>query len=125
MNKEVQAHDNNLHENRVHERIDQGAERIKQATSDAVASSKDKFDRAADRVEERVHSATDKAAHAANRASDKVNEAAERSRAAYDQARDRADEWLEEVREYVREKPVQAVAIALGAGWLLGRILRR
>ncbi len=49
----------------------------------------------------------------------------ERGRAAVDQAKDRADEWLDEVREYVREKPVQAVAIALGAGWLLGRILRR
>jgi ElaB/YqjD/DUF883 family membrane-anchored ribosome-binding protein len=29
------------------------------------------------------------------------------------------------VRDYVREKPVQSVAIALGAGWLIGRILRR
>ena len=38
---------------------------------------------------------------------------------------DRADEWLERARDYVREKPVQSVAIALGAGWLLGRILRR
>lgn len=120
MNKEVQEHENGMHG-----RIDNGAERIKQATSDAVASSKEKFDRAADRVEERVHQATDKAAGAANRASDKVAEAGERGRAAYEQAKDRADEWLEDVREYVREKPVQAVAIALGAGWLLGRILRR
>jgi len=120
MNKEVQTNENTLHE-----RIDHGAERVKQATSDAVASSKEKFDRVADRVEERVHHATDRAADAANRATDKATEAAERGRAAYDQARDRADEWLEEVREYVREKPVQAVAIALGAGWLLGRILRR
>ena len=109
MNNEVQTNEDN-----VHGRIDQGAERIKQATSDAVASSKEKFDRAADRVEERVHHATDK-----------VAEATERGREAYDHARERADEWLEEVREYVREKPVQAVAIALGAGWLLGRILRR
>jgi ElaB/YqjD/DUF883 family membrane-anchored ribosome-binding protein len=123
MNKEVQA--NETHEHNVHERIDHGAERIKHATSEAVASSKDKFGRVADHVEEGLHRATDKAAHAANRASDKVDDAKERSRAAYDQARDRADEWLDEVRDYVREKPVQAVAIALGAGWLLGRILRR
>jgi ElaB/YqjD/DUF883 family membrane-anchored ribosome-binding protein len=120
MNKDMQEQ-----ENAVQGRIDQGAERIKQATSDAVASSKEKFDRAADRVEEGVHHATDRAAHAANRATDKVAEASERGRVAYDHARERADEWLEEVREYVREKPVQAVAIALGAGWLLGRILRR
>ena len=38
---------------------------------------------------------------------------------------DRADAWLEQVRDYVREKPMQSVAIALGAGWLIGRILRR
>lgn len=120
MSKEVQAH-----ENEIHGRIDDGAERVKQATSDAVASSKDKFNRAADHVEEGLHKATDKAAYAANRTTDKVADATERGRAAYDQAKDRADEWLDEVRDYVREKPVQAVAIALGAGWLLGRILRR
>ncbi|QAU24618.1 DUF883 domain-containing protein [Dyella sp. M7H15-1] len=127
MNKEVQAHETHEHEHEhnIHERIDHGAERIKQATSDAVANSKDKFGRVADHLEDGLHRATDKAAHAANRASDKVDEAKERGRAAYGQARDRADEWLDEVRDYVREKPVQAVAIALGAGWLLGRILRR
>jgi ElaB/YqjD/DUF883 family membrane-anchored ribosome-binding protein len=120
MSKEVQAQ-----EDGIHGRIDQGAERIKQATSEAVATSKEKFDRAADHVEEGLHRATDKAAGAANRTTDKVVEAKERGRAAIDQAKDRADEWLDEVRDYVREKPVQAVAIALGAGWLLGRILRR
>jgi ElaB/YqjD/DUF883 family membrane-anchored ribosome-binding protein len=123
MNKEVQAHE--THEQDIHERIDHGAERIKQATSEAVASGKEKFGRVADHVEEGLHRATDKAAHAANRTTDKVSDATERGRAAYDQAKDRADEWLDEVRDYVREKPVQAVAIALGAGWLLGRILRR
>lgn len=120
MNKEVQAN-----ENGIHGRIDQGAERVKQATSDAVATSKEKFDRAADQVEDGLHRATDKAAQAANRTTDKVVEAKERGREAIDQVKDRADEWLDEVRDYVREKPVQAVAIALGAGWLLGRILRR
>jgi len=123
MNKEVQAHE--TQERDIHERIDQGAERIKQATSDAVASGKEKFSRVADHVEEGLHRATDKAAEAASRTTDKVSDAKERGRAAYDQARDRADEWLDDVRDYVREKPVQAVAIALGAGWLLGRILRR
>jgi ElaB/YqjD/DUF883 family membrane-anchored ribosome-binding protein len=121
MSKEVQANENGS----VHGRIDQGAERIKQATSDAVATSKEKFGRAADHVEEGLHKATDKAAHAANRTTDKVSEAADRGREAYGHAKDRADEWLDEIRDYVREKPVQSVAIALGAGWLLGRILRR
>lgn len=106
-------------------RIDEGAERIKQATSSAVASTKDAVDRTADRVEEGLHQATDKAAGAANRVTDKAVDLGERGREVYDQTMDRADEWLEQARDYVREKPVQSVAIALGAGWLLGRILRR
>lgn len=93
--------------------IDERAERIKQATSGAVAKTKHAVERAADRVEDGLH-----------RATDKVAEVGERGREVYDETRDRADEWLETARDYVREKPVQSVAIALGAGWLLGRILR-
>lgn len=106
-------------------RIDESAERIKQATSSAVASTKEAVDRAADHVEDGLHRATDKAADAANRASEKAADLSERGREVYDHTMDRADEWVEQARAYVREKPVQSVAIALGAGWLLGRILRR
>lgn len=106
-------------------RIDARAERIKQATSSAVASTKDAVERAADHVEEGLHRATDKAAGAAHRASDKAADLGERGRKAYDQTTDQVDVWLDEARSYVREKPVQSIAIALGAGWLLGRILRR
>ncbi|MEO8746196.1 MAG: hypothetical protein ABI379_00840 [Rhodanobacter sp.] len=112
--------------------IDQRAERIKQATSSAVASTKgavdraaERVDHAADRVEESLHRTTDKAAGAAHRASDKAADLGERGRQAYAQTADQAEAWLEAAREYVRDKPVQSVAIALGAGWLLGRILRR
>jgi ElaB/YqjD/DUF883 family membrane-anchored ribosome-binding protein len=90
-----------------------------------VAATKEKVDRAADQVEEGLHHATDKAAGVAHKASDKAAQASERGREVYDETMDRADAWLEQVRDYVREKPVQSVAIALGAGWLMGRILRR
>ena len=109
----------------VDERIDERAERVKQATSQAVSSAKDKVDHAADRVEQGLHHATDKTASAAHRTVDKAAEVGEQGRIAYERSRDRADEFLEQAREYVREKPMQSVAIALGAGWLLGRILRR
>jgi ElaB/YqjD/DUF883 family membrane-anchored ribosome-binding protein len=125
MNKEVPTPEQALNEQLADSRIDERAERVKQATSAAVASTKEKVDRAADRVEEGLHHATDKTASAAHKAVDKAAEVNERSRAAYEQTRERADEWLEQARHYVREKPVQSVAIALGAGWLLGRILRR
>jgi ElaB/YqjD/DUF883 family membrane-anchored ribosome-binding protein len=120
MNKQVQPP-----EPAVGDRIDQRAERIKQATSDAVAATREKVDRAADHVEEGLHHATDKAADVAHKASDKAARASERGREVYDETMDRADAWLEQVRDYVREKPMQSVAIALGAGWLIGRILRR
>ena len=120
MNKQVQNP-----EPATGNRIDESAERIKQATSNVVESTKEAVDRAADHVEEGLHHATDKAANAAHRASDKAAHVSERSREVYDETMDRADAWLEQAREYVREKPVQSVAIALGAGWLLGRILRR
>jgi ElaB/YqjD/DUF883 family membrane-anchored ribosome-binding protein len=122
MSKQVQTQDAEAAAGR---RIEEGAERFKQATSSAVASTKEAVERAADHVEESLHRATDKAAGAATRATDKAGELGERGRAAYDRTVDRADEWLEQARDYVREKPVQAVAIALGAGWLLGRLLRR
>lgn len=109
----------------VDARIDERAERVKQATSQAVSSAREKVDHAADRVEQGLHHATDKTASAAHRTVDKAAEMGEQGRIAYERTRDRADEFLEQAREYVREKPVQSVAIALGAGWLLGRILRR
>jgi ElaB/YqjD/DUF883 family membrane-anchored ribosome-binding protein len=120
MNKQVQNNDP-----LTGNRIDESAERVKQATSNVVASTKDAVDRAADQVEAGLHTATDKAAGAANRATDKAAELSDRGREVYDETMNRADAWLETARDYVREKPVQSVAIALGAGWLLGRILRR
>ncbi|MEI7035179.1 DUF883 C-terminal domain-containing protein [Fulvimonas yonginensis] len=106
---------------RTHDRIDQGAERVKQATSEAVARTK----QAADKVEASVHRATDRAADAAHRANDRAADFADRGRELADETLDKADAWMAKAREYVREKPMQSVAIALGAGWLLGRILRR
>jgi ElaB/YqjD/DUF883 family membrane-anchored ribosome-binding protein len=108
-----------------HARIDQGAERVKQATSDAVARTKQAVDTTADKVEAGVHRATDKAASAAHRANDKAADLSERGRQLRDETMDRAELWMEQAREYVREKPMQSVAIAVGAGWLLGRLLRR
>lgn len=107
------------------DRIDQSAERVKQATTSAVNTTKETVDRAAERVEEGLHHATDKVADTAHRASEKAADIGERSREVYDETMDRADDWMVQAREYVREKPLQSVVIALGAGWLIGRILRR
>jgi DNA-binding ferritin-like protein len=55
MNKQVQTP-----EELAGNRIDESAERVKQATSQAVASTKDAVDRAADSVEDGLHRATDR-----------------------------------------------------------------
>src|SRR3546814_8542463 len=73
MNKQVQPP-----EQPVVDRIDERAERIKQATTSAVASTRDTVERAADHVEEGLHRATDKAADAAHKASDKAAHVSER-----------------------------------------------
>ena len=43
----------------------------------------------------------------------------------YDQGRERAQEWEQNLESYVREKPLQAVAIAAGVGIVLGLLWKR
>lgn len=107
----------------AHERIERTATRFKEGTSSAVSGAKEKFDHAADRVESGLHHAADAGARGAHRAADKAAEWRERGAEMASGARDRADAALDNVRDFVREKPVQSVAIALAAGWLLGRLL--
>lgn len=112
-------------QSKANDRIDQSAERVKHATSEAVARTKQVVNDTADKVEAGVHHATDKAAGAAHRANDKAADLADRGRELRDETMDKADAWMTQARAYVREKPLQSIAIAVGAGWLLGRILRR
>lgn len=107
----------------AHERIERTATRFKESTSSAVEGAKDRFDAAADRVEAGLHRATDASARGAHRAADKADEWRERGAELAAGARDRTDAALAGVRDFVREKPVQSVAIALAAGWVLGRLL--
>ncbi|HEX7348069.1 MAG TPA: hypothetical protein VF264_00270 [Rhodanobacteraceae bacterium] len=106
-----------------HERIERTAARFKEGTSSAVNGAKEKFGHAADRVEAGLHRAADAGARGAERAADKAGEWRERGADLAAGARDRTDAALDSVREFVREKPVQSVAIALAAGWVLGRLL--
>lgn len=117
-------------------RIEAGAERFKQGTHETVQTAKEKFNAAADRVDQGVQQATDASARAALRATEKAAELRERSREKLEDVRERSRELAEDAREraadafdamrdFVRERPVQSLAIALGAGWLLGRMLGR
>ena len=43
----------------------------------------------------------------------------------YQQGRERAQEWEQNIEDYVREKPLQAVLMAAGVGVLLGLLWKR
>lgn len=107
----------------AHDRIERTANRFKEGTSSAVSGAKDKFASAVDRVEAGLHRAADATARGASRVTDKAGEWRERGGELASGARDRADAALDNVRDFVREKPVQSVAIALAAGVLIGRLL--
>ena len=65
-----------------------------------------------DRMSQTAHKAIDRAASVAG-------EYAERMSAKREQLMSMQEDWLETAREYVREKPLQALGIALAAGYLL------
>ncbi|MGH8213240.1 MAG: DUF883 family protein, partial [Rhodanobacteraceae bacterium] len=78
-----------------------------------------------DRVDHGVQQATDSSARAALRASEKAAEMRERGREMAEDARERAEDAVDAMRDFVRERPVQSLAIALGTGWLIGRLFGR
>lgn len=97
----------------AHERIDEAAEGVKErATSGA------------DRVEEAVHRAADYGARGAHRAADKAAEWERRGAAAAGEAQAQATDTFERACQFVRERPVESVAIALATGWLAARVFR-
>jgi len=121
---------------RAASRIEAGAERFKQGTHETVQTAKEKFNAAADRVDQGVQQATDASARAAIRATEKAAELRERGREKLEDvrergrelaedARERAEDAFDAMRDFVRERPVQSLAIALGAGWVLGRLFGR
>ena len=110
MNSEV----GNPSEDRIHA----AAARAKQSESAAVK-------RAAERVEQGLHRATDVGADVVAGVNDKAAELAARGREASERLRAQAGDLFDKTRDFVREKPGQAVLIAVAAGWLLGRLTRR
>jgi ElaB/YqjD/DUF883 family membrane-anchored ribosome-binding protein len=67
-----------------------------------------------DRISQTAHEAVDKAASVAERFSTKGEELMQLP-----------EDWMEVAREYVREKPLQALGIAVAAGYLLHMLTRR
>ena len=71
-----------------------------------------------ERMSQSAHKAVDRAASVAS-------DYAERLSSKGEQFMSMPEDWLDTAREYVREKPLQALGIALAAGYLLHLITGR
>jgi ElaB/YqjD/DUF883 family membrane-anchored ribosome-binding protein len=91
---------------------------LKQAADDLRAAAEAKAD-------EFRHRAEDAYGQARQRAEEYYDEARARAEQAYGQARERARTFQEDGEAYVRQNPLKAVCVALGAGFLLGLMFRR
>ena len=76
----------------------------------------------AERAGEQARDVAERGGEMASEAGRQVQEGAQRA-AGYLQSHD-TSEMLNEVEHYVQEHPLQAVAMAVGAGFLVGRMLR-
>jgi ElaB/YqjD/DUF883 family membrane-anchored ribosome-binding protein len=70
-----------------------------------------------DRVSQTAHETIDRASQAAASAYERVSAKGEEFMQMH-------EDWIETAREYVREKPLQALGIAVAAGYLLHMITR-
>jgi ElaB/YqjD/DUF883 family membrane-anchored ribosome-binding protein len=84
---------------------------------DAVRNAADKAHPAVDQVAAKAHQAADALV-------DKATQAADSLEARQEQFNDAQERLLESVREYVHEKPIAALGIAVGAGFVLSWLMR-
>lgn len=81
-------------------------------------ATKQQTENSIDRVSQSAHDTIDRAAQAASSAYERVSSKGEEFMQMH-------EDWIETAREYVREKPLQALGIAVAAGYLLHMITRR
>ncbi|MBK8817276.1 MAG: DUF883 family protein [Methylococcaceae bacterium] len=79
-------------------------------------SNTNRVDETIDRVKTGAHEAVDKAASATSQAADAVAKKGE-------QLRNAEQQFVENCRGYIHDNPVASLGIAVGAGFLLSRLL--
>ena len=87
------------------------------AAGSALEDASSRAGAAAGRMSERAHQAVDQVAST-------VQGAAERFGAQSEEWMARQDEVMDQVREYVRERPLMSLAMAAALGFLLSRLAR-
>ena len=82
-----------------------------------MASTRQQADNGIDRMSQTAHDTIDRASQAASSAYERVTAKGEEFMQMH-------EDWMDAAREYVREKPLQALGIAVAAGYLLHMITR-
>jgi ElaB/YqjD/DUF883 family membrane-anchored ribosome-binding protein len=93
-------------------------------TANTGGAQKAGMDRNLDRVNEGAHSAVDRATEAAASVASRLGERVDQLSEKSDELLEMKDQWIEGTREYIREKPFQALGIAVAAGYVLSMIMR-
>ncbi len=97
--------------------LERTASQAHQTVDDLARRATDKAGPAIDRVARAAHQTVDKVAQAAQPAAEWIGGSAERLKQTQDQV-------LASCRDYVRERPLVTLGVALAAGYLIGRIAR-
>lgn len=108
----------------VAERVEEGKQRVGQALDSGRSRVASQLDRAGDRLHDRARGMEEhggmqrRAGKVADRAGDALDTSAE-----YLRTHD-IDEMRDDLENTIRERPLLSVGVAIGAGFLLARILR-
>jgi ElaB/YqjD/DUF883 family membrane-anchored ribosome-binding protein len=78
-----------------------------------------------DQSEDRIERMSQSAHEAVDKAASVASDYAERMSAKGEEWMAMPQDWMETARDYVRENPLQALGVALAAGYLLHMITRR
>lgn len=107
------------------ERIERGAERLKERESAILHATRDAVNSGTERAESALHKATDASADAARRTTERAAKLGEKGQEKWAAGRGYAEKSMDHVLDYVRENPGKSLALAVAGGWLIGSILRR
>lgn len=104
---------------RIPERMSEGVNEATEQGRRLMESAKDAAERAGSYAQASVH-------RLSGRAQDVAGDLADDARAQVERFTGRnLNAWMADVRQFVQDRPLQAIAITIGVGYILGKILKR
>lgn len=111
---------------RVSDRMSDGVNEATDQGRRLMESAKDAAERAGSYAQASVHRLSGRAQDVAGRAQDVAGDLVDDARAQVERFTGRnLEAWVADVRQFVQDRPLQAIAITIGVGYILGKILKR